>query len=120
MTKEKRNLECANEIRQWLLDHGMWIDTHIYFNGKVYGTSDKENHYYYNDPDHLIEYEDDPSRYVEYYSKDGITMTFEGELYDLLNYNFTSGLLKEFDAIFLKYGLWYEQGYAWSLSTFEI
>ena len=114
-----KNRKMANEIRQWLLDHEMWQDTTIYFDGKAYSTSDGTG-FYYNDPEHLVEYEADPSMYVEYYSKDSITMTFEGPLYDLINYDFCSPLLEEFDDIFKKYGYYYELGYAWSLACCEI
>ena len=125
---EKRNENCAKEIRQFLLDNEMWIDTYIYFNGKCYGTSytdeNGKERFVYNNKEHLVEFEADPSRCVEYYSKDGITMTFEGDLYDVINYYWESRelaeLKKKFDAIFEKYGLYYEQGYAWSLSTAEL
>ena len=118
MARLTENRKLANEIREWLLDNDMWVDTRIFFDGHVYDTSDGE-HYYYNDREHLVEYDDDPSRYVEYYSKDGITMTFEGPLYDLLNYDDYSELCDEFWTLFRKHGLWFELGYAWSLSTFK-
>ena len=119
--KEKRNLKLANELREWLLDNDLWVDVVIYFNGKAYAPWDKGmKHFYYNDREHLIEYEDDPSRCVEYYSRDGITMTFEGDLYEIINYEVAPKLLEEFDRIFEKYGLYYELGFSWSLATCEI
>lgn len=126
MTKKqmKRNEDLAKEIRQWMLDHEIWVDTYIYFNGKCYGTSDKSNkHFYYNDAEHLVEYDDDPSKYVEYYNKDTITMTFEGDLYDILNQyygRYGYKLEEEFENIFKKYGYYYELGYAWSLAAYEL
>lgn len=130
MTKaiEKRNERLAKAIRSFLLKNDLWIDTYIFFNGKCYGTSYKDEngkeHFVYNDKEHLVEYEADPSKYVEYYNKEGITMIFECDLYDVINYAWESRelskLKKEFDAIFEKYGVYYEQGYAWSLSTAEL
>ena len=121
--KEKRNEALANDIRNWLLDHEMWIDTRIYFNGKAYSTDDG-THYYYNDPEHLVVLEDeDPKRYFEYVNPDHIlSMSFEGPLYDVLNgysYGWTK-LEDQFHKIFEKYGLYAELGYAWSLTAFEM
>ena len=46
----------AKEIREFLLEHGLWQDVDIYFNGKKYTSYDPENgKYYYNDREHLIE-----------------------------------------------------------------
>ena len=103
----------ANEIRDWLIKNEMWVDTRIYFNNKAY-TSLK----HYNNPDNLIVIEDiNPKDYIDYCG-DYLTMSFEGPLYDVLNY--TNGKLKaEFDSIFDKYGLYYELGNAWNLSVYE-
>lgn len=39
----------AKEIREFLLEHGLWQDVDIYFNGKKYTSYDPENgEYYYN------------------------------------------------------------------------
>ena len=120
MARITKNRKVANEIREWLLAHDMWIDTRIYFDGHVYATDDPETRKeYYNDREHLIEFDDDPSRYVEYYSENGITMTFEGPLYELINYDDWSELYEEFCGLFRKHGLWFELGYAWSLATFD-
>ena len=49
----------AKEIREFLLEHGLWQDVDIYFNGKKYTSYDPENgEYYYNDREHLIEVAD--------------------------------------------------------------
>ena len=53
--------KLAREIRKFLLDRGMWIDTTIYFNGKAFSTDDRNGHYYYNDPSHLVVLEDEDS-----------------------------------------------------------
>ena len=118
MTKNRR---LANEIRDWLLDHDMWVDTVIYFDGVAYAPWDEDmKHFYYNDPTHSIEYEADPARCLEYYNRDTVTMTFEGPLYLVVNDYEEPRLKDEFDAIFKKHGFYYEQGYAWSLSCYQI
>ena len=35
--------ELAKEIFQWLNEKEMWVDVHIYFNGKCWSTSNKDN-----------------------------------------------------------------------------
>ena len=30
----------ATELRSWLLEHDMWMDVTIYFDGKAFSTSD--------------------------------------------------------------------------------
>ena len=111
----------AKEIRQYLLDREMWSDIRIYFNGKAFATDDREGHYYYNDPDHLVVLEDeDPHTYTEY-AGDILTMTFEGPLYEVLNYGGYGKnpwqVKEELTAIFRKYGLYYELGNAWNLTA---
>ena len=125
MSKKRRNEALAKDIRNWLLDHEMWIDTCIYFNGKAYSTHDKkEDRFYYNDRDHLIELEnEDPRDYFEYVNSDHIlSMSFEGPLYDVLN-AYVPGwtrLEAEFQKLFEKYGLYYEMGNAWNLTCCEM
>ena len=49
---EERIEKMAVEIRAFLLEHGIWQDTDIYFNGKRFTTRDPETKkYYYNDPE---------------------------------------------------------------------
>lgn len=120
----KKQIESlAKEIRSFLLEHQLWIDTTIYFNGKAFSTDDRNKHYAYNDPDDLIVLENqDPKRVCEY-ACGILDMTFEGPLYDILNENREYGweygekIEAEFLAIFHKYGLYYELGYPWSLSA---
>ena len=69
----------AKEIREFLLEHGLWQDVDIYFNGKKYTSYDPENEeYYYNDREHLIEVADQPERHFEYVNSEHIlSMSFE-------------------------------------------
>lgn len=62
---QKQIEKLAVEIRTFLLEHDMWVDTQIYFNGKCFDTHDKETgEFYYNDPEHLVVREnEDPRRY---------------------------------------------------------
>lgn len=116
----KRQIETlAKEIRKFLLDRDMWIDTTIYFNGKAFSTDDRNGNYRYNDPKNLVVLEDqDPKLYFDYVG-DILSMSFEGPFYDVMNDylgDYGYKLEEEFRSILRKYGLYYELGNAWNLS----
>ena len=122
LTKKQRE-ELATEIFNWLVDHELWIDTHIYFNGKRWGTSNKDNTDFCYNERRYFEEEAEPKDYFEYVREPNIlSMSFEGALYDVLN-GYVYGWVKleeEFSKILEKYGLFYELGNAWNLSCYEI
>lgn len=126
MTKkeiEKRNENLANEIYNLLREYDIWVDTAIYYNGKCMSTQyrDEEGkeHFRYNDEPFITE--DDPRKYFEYVANPHIlSMSFESELYDILNYGSCPSILKKFDKILEKYGVYYELGDAWNLSCCEM
>jgi hypothetical protein len=114
--------KIAIELRKYLLEREMWQDTAIYFNGKrfdSYPVYEDGKNVNYNNPAHLHVVEDvNPKSFCEYGNENTITVTFEGGLYDALNHG--SGKTDEdLNAIFGKYGYYFEQGYAWSLSLYE-
>jgi len=118
--------QMAKEIRSFLLENEMWVDTTIYFNGKAYSTSDKENkNFYYNDPEHLVEFEDDPRRYFEYVGEI-LSMSFEGPLCDCINgygtyrRSFERKIVDGLGAIFKKYGCYCELGHHWNLTLYYL
>ena len=81
--------ELAVEIRTFLLNHDMWVDTVIYFNGKCFSTYDRETgKFYYHDPEHLV-----------YYGSD-------------------MAIKRQFDKIFEKRGIYYELGDHWNLTCY--
>ena len=119
LTKAKIE-KLATEIRSFLLEHDMWVDVTIYFNSKAFSTDDRQGHYYYNDPNHLVVLENmDPHNYTEY-AGDILTMTFEGDFYDVVNYDAWPKAHYQFDQIIAKYGLYYEAGEAWNLTLYPI
>lgn len=59
------------------------------------------------------------SSIVEFNNPNTITMTFEGPLYMVLNYG-PAKTEEAFSALFIKYGLYYELGYAWSLAAYPV
>jgi hypothetical protein len=111
----------AVEIREFLLQHNIWIDTEIYFNGKRFTTRNPETkEYHYNDRENLfVEENQNPRDYFEYVAEDHIlSMSFEGPVYSMINCYGYYGLTQKFDEIFKKYGVYYEQGNAWNLTCY--
>lgn len=115
--------QMAVEIREFLLDNGLWVDIDIYFNGRRFSTHDKAaGKYYYNDREHLVvEENEDPKRYFEYVAEDHIlSMSFEGMLCEVLYYGEFPAVKREFDKIFEKYGVYYEFGHHWNFTCYYI
>lgn len=119
---EKMEL-LANDIYQWCVKKHLWGDNCIYFNGKAWASWDT-----WHDvkgkriAENLYEYMNkNPKDYFEYANPDTLSMSFEGPLYHVLN-AYVGGwmkLEKQFANLFKKYGLYYEMGHSWNLSTFE-
>ena len=120
-TLTKANIEeLAKEIITFLEVNELASDVSIYFNNKVMrarGTWDKDYNYI---PKWETTEDVSPHDYFEYAAYDHIlSMSFEGPLYDVLNYTF--GRKEEgFNAIFNKWGLYFELGNAWNLTTYSI
>ena len=122
LTEEKIK-ELATEILDLLLAHEMWIDVQIYFNGKCWSSHNKEKGtFHYNDKENVVEYDADPRDYFEYVRTPNIlSMGFEGPFYEAMNgYSGSWTVESQFSKILEKYGLYYELGYAWSLTCYEI
>lgn len=121
LTEERREL-LATEIFNWLVDHEMWVDVQIYFNGKCWSTSNKDHTEFCYNERRYFEYKAEPKDYFEYVREPNIlSMSFEGSLYEVLN-AYVKGWEKledEFRKIFEKYGLYFELGYQWSLTCYE-
>ena len=112
----KQNIEeLANKIIAFLEKEKIAGDVSIYFNNKVMSSRRNDNGYEW-----ITEENVDPHEYFECAAYDHIfSMSFEGGLYDVLNYSF-GRREEEFDNIFDKYGLCYELGNSWNLSVYPI
>ena len=112
----KQNIEeLANKIIAFLEKEKIAGDVSIYFNNKVMSSRRNDNGYEW-----ITEENVDPHEYFECAAYDHIfSMSFEGGLYDVLNYSF-GRREEEFDNIFDKYGLYYELGNSWNLSVYPI
>lgn len=97
--------KLANEIVEFLKKYNMVDNTCIYYNNKRINDGELEDG------------EFDPHDYFEWAAYNHIlSMSFEGELYDVLNY-YGGSLANKFLKIFEKYGLYYELGDAWNLTA---
>jgi hypothetical protein len=118
--------KCAEEIINWLLSKGIFDDTFVYVNGKRYGTYDGEGKYHYGTDswdDVYVEDNQNPKNYFEY-AGDFLSMSFEGPLYDALNYSWEFEVYEkwaeELANICEKYGKYFELGNAWNLSLYDL
>lgn len=120
-TLTKINIEeLAKEIISFLEKEKLASGVSIYFNNKVMrDRGDYDDNYNYVPKWETTE-DVNPHDYFEYCAYDHIlSMSFEGALYDVLNYTF--GRKEEkFGAIFEKWGLYYEFGNMWNLSAYLI
>lgn len=111
----------AKDIYNWCIEHELWDDNTIYFNGKAWsnlptwgideGKKIDEELYAYENRN--------PRHFFEYANPDTLSMSFEGGLNHVLNdYNDNClPLIEEFKELFHKYGLYYELGHSWNLSA---
>lgn len=121
MQDKKLFESLAYEIYNWCKEKELWGDNCIYFNGKALASwSEWSGVHGVKIYDDLYEYENkNPLDYFEYAHPDTLSMSFEGDLYYVLN-GYTSGcyqLWDEFEKLFEKYDLYYELGNAWNLSA---
>ena len=88
-------------------------DTRIYFNNKAWC--------WYNGSKQTIE-DIKASDYTEYANDDTITCTFEGAVYEALNYDDHNRwkLREELEDVLSAYGYYFEMGNAWNFSVYEI
>lgn len=120
LTKQKIE-QLANEVMAWLMRNELDMDVSIYYNNQ------KMAHKYHYDKDYnvvddslVVEKDVDPHQITQWAAYNHIlTMTFEGGLYSLLNYN-GGKLATEFENLFARYGLYYEFGEAWNLTCYPI
>jgi hypothetical protein len=118
LTKNKIE-EMAMEIIDYLKKNDLDNDVCIYFNNKrirLGSNWDREKREFISYE--KVEEDISPFDYFEYANhKHILSMSFEGDLYDLLN-GFSYGNADKFLKIFEKYGLYYEMGNAWNLSVY--
>ena len=111
--------QFAMDVFSYLMKHNLDSGVCIYFNDKRI-----RNEYDWRNidasPKFIIEEDMNPHHYFEYANYDHIlSMSFEGPLYDLMNYS-GGKKLDGLHKIFEKYGVYWELGNAWNLSAYPI
>jgi len=107
-------MKCATEVAKWLAKNEAHGDVSIYVDHKRYSIND----------DGTLKYDIDaePTKYFEY-AGDFMSMSFEGLLYELINYGWEFGeskIVSGLEKIFNKYGKYSELGNAWNLSLYNL
>lgn len=122
----KKDIEnLASEIITFLEEYDIAGNVCIYYNGNVMRSAmdakwNWDEKCYDYDIRWIPEENVKPHDYFEYAAyKHILSMSFEGGLYDVLNYSGGSKMDK-FNKIFESYGLYYELGNAWNLSCYTI
>ena len=123
--EQKRNQKLMLDIIQYLQKRDMFSDVNIYINNRKYSSDNHENATEYQTK--YGPYYDcgewDVEKQVEYNNPKILTMTFEGPLYHDYNGYFANisdcHAEEDIQKICDKYGLYPEQGYAWSLAVYE-
>lgn len=116
--KKEQIDELADKIYQLFKKNDMWMDSRIYFNGGCIDNKDEDGHYHY---DGSVYYHPNmnPRDYFDYVNPDHIlSMSFEGPIYHMFNYNEYRPVLRKFNSLLARYGLCYELGNAWNLSCY--
>lgn len=103
--------KLVKEIIDFLSEREMEMDVTIYYNDKSLSNA---GHKLWRENSGV-----DPHVYFEYAAYNHIlSMSFEGPLYHSINYS--GRFLDEFNAIFKKFGLYYELGNSWNLTAYPI
>lgn len=116
----------AMDIYKFCRENEMWDDTAIFFDGKALASWDEwkcENGIKVADALYLYENEN-PRNYMQYINPDGLSCMFDGNfgLHTLVNdWGATFPVTYEkFCSIFEKYGLYFEIGHSWYITTAEL
>ncbi len=126
--KEEQNLtkakkyQFAKNIVKCLIDNEMWNDSiNLYVNDECWTPDGKFNDEYDwvpNGKGYKVEQGVDPRMYFDYVNPNGISLSFENDLYNDVNY----GSMRVYDKlqdIASKYGQHFEIGNAWNMSSYD-
>lgn len=121
---KKSYKRLADSIMTLLDKYNLSTDVTIFTGGHAYtkdGFFTKEGYEPYRNG-WMVSLSDaiNPCDYVEYDNPDTLSIHFEGPLYGELNYNNRYKIEDKLSKLFEKYGLYFEYGYAWSLSGYEM
>lgn len=111
----KQNEKLANDLKGFIMENGLACDVRIYFNGKCYDWCKGE--LYGKEPEVIEGIKG--SQFFDYANDETVSMSFENEIYNMVNYGEYPKTMKAFEDVFNKHGVYYELGNAWNLSVYE-
>lgn len=112
--------KLAIEIIKYLIKRDLFYDTCIYINNQRWSTNKKDNTTEKRISDETTVYVEDNIDvldYIVYGNPETITASFEGPLYHEINYG-SGKAITDINKILDKYGMYLEQGYAWSFAAY--
>lgn len=113
--KKTEMYRMVKNIEKFIIKHDLYHDVRIYFNDRAWC--------YNSDGKKTVLEEVSATDYLEYGNNDTISMSFEGGLFNVLNFYWENKYYEkawnEFTAIFDEYGYFYELGNAWNLSVYK-
>lgn len=115
---KQRNERLMHKIIRYLHSRDLFYDVTLYANGRKYAseqTKDSSPLSTYGIPYYDLG-EADVKQTDEYANPDTVTLIFEGPLYDAMNLYYPNTVEQDLQAIAAKYGMYFEQGHAWSTS----
>jgi hypothetical protein len=113
MTQKMRNLRVTQAISKWLVANHLHGDVHIYFNDRAYSFEDDGK---ITRRSHIK-----GSNYFHYANDDTVSMSFEGPLWEVLNFYHprSTELHEQFMNLLDEHGFWFERGNHWNLSLYS-
>lgn len=114
---KERNEKLANEVKDFLIKNNCFQDVTIFFNRKAMFLDWKNG---YKD---LIIEEKDSRMIFEYGNHSTLIIAFEGKLYEVFNLcscEYHRRIISGLETIFEKYNLYWELGYSYSISLYDI
>ena len=108
--------KLAHKLVDYLVKNDLQYDVNIYVAGQRWDFDKTDTKTPAGNGYHVT---DGVMPSIEYANPDTITMTFEGPLYGAINYG-DGSVMAELDKLFKSYGLYLEQGHAWSMAAYKI
>lgn len=114
--------ELAEKMIDFLSKNEFWFQMIIYVDNEAWYSEPKNNtekHFTKKGNDYYVKTDMDVKDYLEYNNPDTISLVFEGPLYHKINYEDYDYVSKLSEKFLKPYGLYFEQGYAWSITAYK-
>lgn len=116
--------KLAVKLMDYFQENGYWDEMSIYVDGECWssdspGGKAAEKCMTPNGTAYYARKNVNVAAQLEYCNPETVSIYFEGPLYETINYD-DYDFLSKLDKMFLdQYGLYFEQGYAWSIAAYE-